>query len=130
MPAATVQPVSHDRAVVAWRKISDGRRDRREQLTAFVVRDQQNATFTVLVEEALSDAAESVEVTVAQRVRQRQHLQRTGHALDFGIKHEADIAYRFDNALRGVLAVLLLDGGHDNGRKNDQRQRGSRNQKS
>ena len=50
--------------------------------------------------------------------------------LDFGIKHEADIAYGFDNALRGVLAVLLVVVENDNGRKNDQRQRGSRNQKS
>ena len=78
----------------------------------------------------MGDAAESVEVAVAQRICKRQHLQRTGHALDFGIKHEADIAYRFDNALRGVLAVLLVVVEYDNGRKNDQRQRGSRNQKS
>src|SRR5258705_3667781 len=33
------------------------------------------------------------------------------------IKHEADIAYRFDDALRGVLAVLLLLVGNANGRQ-------------
>ena len=71
----------------------------------------------------------SVEVAVAQRVCQRQHLQRAGHALHFGIEHEADAAHGFEHALRGVLAVLLVIVENDAGRENDQRQRGSRNQK-
>ena len=65
----------------------------------------------------------------AQRIGQRQHLEPAGHALHFGIEHEADAAHGFEHALRGVPAVLLVIVENDAGRENDQRQRGSRHQK-
>ncbi len=52
-----------------------------------------------------------------------------GHALHFGVEHEADAAHGFEHALRRVPAVLFVIVENDAGRKNDQRQRGSRNQK-
>ena len=73
--------------------------------------------------------AKAFEVAVAQRVGQRQHLQPAGHALDFGIEHQADAARGFEHALDGVLAVLLVIVENDDGREDNQRQRGSRDQK-
>ena len=70
-----------------------------------------------------------VEIAVAQRIGQRQHLQRAGHALHFGIEHEADAAHGFEHALGRVPAVLLVIVENDAGREKDQRQRGSRDQK-
>ena len=77
----------------------------------------------------MGDAAESLEVAVAQRVGQRQHLKRAGHALHLGVEHEADAAHGFEHPLGRVLAVLLVVVENDAGRENDQRQRGSRDQK-
>ncbi len=65
-----------------------------------------------------------------QRVGQRQHLEPAGHALHLGIEHEADTADGFDNPQFGVLAVTLVVLENDHGRKNDQRQRRSGDQKS
>ena len=53
-----------------------------------------------------------------------------GHALHLGIEHEADAAHGFEHALRGVPAVLFVIVENDDGRENNQRQRGSRDQKS
>ena len=114
--------------VVAWRQACGVWRERGEHLSAFAVRHQHDAAFAILFEEALRDPAEALEIAVAQRVGQRQHLQRAGHALHLGIEHEADAAHGFEHALRRVLAILLVIVEHDAGRKNDQRQRGSRNQ--
>ena len=75
------------------------------------------------------DAAEAVEVAAAQRVRQREHLQRAGHPLHLRIEHQADAAHGFQHALRRVLAILLVILKNDADRENDQRQRGSRDQK-
>ena len=83
-----------------------------------------------LVEEAAGNPAKRLEIARPQRVGQRQHLQRAGHALHLGVEHETNAAHGFENPLRGVLAVLLVIAEDDDGRKNDQRQRGSRNQKS
>ena len=105
------------------------RRDRGEHLAAFAVRHQHDAAFAILVEEALGDAAESLEIPVAQCICQRQHLQRAGHPLHLGIEHEADAANGFEHPLRRVLPVLLVIVVDDAGRENDQRQRGSRDQK-
>ena len=52
-----------------------------------------------------------------------------GHALHFGIEHQADAAHGLTDALRRVPAVLLVVVENDAGRENDQRQRGSRDQK-
>ena len=105
------------------------RRDRGEQLTAVAVGDQHHAVLAVLIEEAERDAAKVVEVAVAQRVGQREHLQAAGHALHLGVEHEADRAHRLEHALGRVLAVLLVIVKDDAGREHDQRQRGSRYQK-
>ena len=83
-----------------------------------------------MLEKARSDAAKAVEVAVTQRVGERQHLEPARHALNLGIEHEADTAYGFENALRGVLAVVFVVFEDDDGRKNNQRQRGSGDQKS
>ena len=106
------------------------RRDRGKQFAAVAVRHQHHAVLAVLVEKARGDAAEAVEIAVAQRIGQRQHLQPAGHALHLGVEHQADAAHGFDHALRGIGAVLLVIIENDDGRKNDQRQRGSRDQKS
>jgi hypothetical protein len=82
-----------------------------------------------LIEKAGSDAAKAVEVAGTQRIGQRQHLQAAGHALHFGVQHQANAANRLEHALRRVLAVLLVIMKNDAGRENDQRQRGSRDQK-
>ena len=77
-------------------------------------------------------AAELIEhhaLAIAQRVRQRQNLQRTGHALHFGIEHQANAADGFPDPLVRVAAVLLVIIVNDAGREKDQRQRGSRDQK-
>ena len=76
----------------------------------------------------MRDAAEAVEIAVAQRVGQRQHLQPAGHPLHLGVEHETNAAHGFEHALRRVLAVLLVIIENDAGRENDQRQRGSRDQ--
>ena len=72
----------------------------------------------------------SVEVAAAQRVGERQHLEPAGHPLNLGIEHETDAAHGFEDALGGVPAVLLVVVENDDGRENNQRQRGSRDQKS
>ena len=105
------------------------RRDRGEQLAALAVGHQHDAVLAVLLEKAGRDAAETVEIAVAQRVGQRQHLQAAGHALHLGVEHEANAAHGLEHALRGVLAVLLVVVENDDGRENNQRQRGSRDQK-
>src|SRR5260370_19266068 len=76
-----------------------------------------NLSRSVLL--ALGHAAESLEIAVPKRVRQRQHLQRAGHALHFGVKHEANTADGFENAPRSFPAVLFVIVEHDDGRKND-----------
>ena len=104
-------------------------RDRGEHLAAFAVRHQHDAAFAVLVEEALAMRRNPVEIPVAQCICQRQHLQRAGHPLHLGIEHEANAAHGFEHPLGRVLPVLLVIVVDDAGRENDQRQRGSRDQK-
>jgi hypothetical protein len=56
------------RAIVArWQACGVGG-DRGKQLAAFAVGHQHHATLAILVEEALGDAAESLEVAIAQRI--------------------------------------------------------------
>jgi hypothetical protein len=83
-----------------------------------------------LVEKAQGDASKILEVAGAQRVGERQHLESARHALYLGVEHEANTAHGFENALRSVLTVLFIVSENDAGRENNQRQRGSRNQKS
>ena len=75
------------------------------------------------------DAAKSGEIAVAQGIRQRQHLQRAGHALHLGIQHQANAAHVLEHALGGVPAVLFVIIVNDSDREKDQRQRGARDQK-
>ena len=96
----------------------------------FAVRHQQHALLAILVEETRSDTAKTFEVAVAQGVGERQNLEPAGHSLNLGIEHETDAARGFEHALGRFLAVLLVIIENDDGRKNNQRQRGSRNQKS
>jgi hypothetical protein len=79
---------------------------------------------------ATRTTAEIVEVAVAQRIGQRQHLQPAGHPLHFGIEHQADAAHRFQHPLGRVLAVLLVILKNDANREDDQRQRGPSDQES
>ncbi|MGY4458902.1 hypothetical protein ACVWYI_002862 [Bradyrhizobium sp. LB13.1] len=83
-----------------------------------------------MVDEAERDAAEVLEVVVAQRIRQRKDLQAAGHPLHLGVQHEAHAAYVLQHAAGRVVPVLLVivDGNTD--RKDDQRQHRSRDQKS
>jgi len=64
--------------------------------------------------------AERFEIALAQRVGQRQHLQRTRHALHLGIEHEADAAHGFEDAQGRLLAVLLIVAEDDAGGEQDQ----------
>ena len=121
---------SDDGAVIAQWKARGVRGQRGEYLAAFAVRHQHEAAFAILVEETGGNPAKSFEVAVAQRVGQGQYLQRTGHALNLGIEHQADTAHGIENALRRFLSILFVIVENDDGRKNNQRQRGSRDQKS
>ena len=82
-----------------------------------------------MVEKTRGDAAKALEVAAAERVGERQHPEPAGHALHLGVKHETDAAHGFEDALRSVLAVLLVVVENNDGRKDNQRQRGSRDQK-
>ena len=105
------------------------RRDRREHLLSVTIGHQHDPAFAVLVEEAPRDPAEALEIPVTQRIGQRQHLQRAGHAQHLGIEDEADAADGFQHPLGRVLPVLLVIVVDHAGCENDQRQRGSRDQK-
>src|SRR5471032_524731 len=120
----------HDFAIVAQRQVGAVRRRRGEQLATFAVRYQQHTLLAILLEETRSDAAKAFEVAVAQGVGERQNRESAGHSLNLGIEHETDTARGFEHALGRSLAVLLVIIENDDGRKNNQRQRGSRNQKS
>ena len=115
--------------IVAQRQASGICRDRGENLPPAALRDQHDAALAILIEKALGDPPESLEIAVAQRVGQRQHLQRPGHALHLGVEHEADAAHVLEHALGRVPPVLLVVVEDDAGREHDQRQRGSRHQK-
>ena len=93
------------------------------------VRHQDDAALAVLVKEPLGNPAEALEIAVPHGIRQRQHLQRSRHALHLGVEHEANAANRFKDPLRRVLPVLLVVMVDDAGSENNQRQRGSRDQK-
>ena len=71
----------------------------------------------------------SLEIAIAQRVGQRQDLERAGHALHLRVEHETDAAHGFQHPLGGVLAILFVVVENDAGRENDQRQRSPRHQK-
>src|ERR1700687_1575245 len=120
----------HDRAAVAQREPSGVRRDRGKQRPTFAVSHQHDAILAILVEKTRSNASKVFEVAAAQRLRERQHLKPACHALTLGIEHEADTADGFENALRRILAFLLVVVEDDAGRENNQRQRGRRDQKS
>ena len=68
---------------------------------------------------------DALEVAVAQRIGQRQHLQAARHALDFGIQHQANAAHCVQHALRRILPILLVIMKNDPASEDDQRQRGS-----
>ena len=70
-----------------------------------------------------------IEIPLAQRIGQRQHLERAGDALHLQVEHEANAADGFEHPLGRVLPVLFVIVVDDAGRENDQRQRGSRDQK-
>jgi hypothetical protein len=92
-------------------------------------RPSRFATSTT-VEKAGRNATEIFELAVAECVGERQHLEPAGHALNLGVKHEADAVHGFEHALRCIPAVLLVVVENEHRRENDQRQRGSRDQKS
>ncbi len=119
--------LDHGEVVARWQACGV-RRERGEHLAAFAVRHQHDAAFAILVEEALGDAAKSLEIPIAQRVCQRQHLERAGDPLHLRVEYEANAAYGFEHPLGRVLAVLLVIVVDEAGRENDQRQRGSRDQ--
>ncbi len=99
-------------------------------MAAFPVRHQHDAIRAVLVEKAGGNATEILEIAVAERVGERQHLQPAGHALNLGVQHEADAVHGFEHALRRIPSVLLVVVENEDCRENDQRQGGSRDQKS
>jgi hypothetical protein len=99
-------------------------------LAAFAVGHQHDAIRAVLVEKAGCNSTEIVEVAVAERVGERQHLEPSGHALHLGIEHEADAAHGFENALRSIFSVLLVVVENEDRGEHNQRQRGSRDQQS
>ena len=99
-------------------------------MAAFAVGHQHDAIRAVLVEKAGCHSTEALEVAVAERAGERQHLEPAGHALHLGIEHEANAAHGFEDALRSILAVLLIVIENENGGENNQRQRGSRDQQS
>ena len=80
-------------------------------------------------EKARRDAPEVIEVAVAQRVCQRQNLKAPRHALHLGVQHEANAAYRFQHAPRRILAILQMVVENQDGREENEWQRGPRDQK-
>ena len=56
-------------------------------------------------------------------------MERAGDPLHLRVEHEANAAHGFEHPLGRVLAVLLVIVVDDAGRENNQRQRGSRDQK-
>jgi hypothetical protein len=97
---------------------------------AVAVGHKHRSILAVLVEKARADLPKSFELKfgLAQRIGQRQHLEAAGHALHLGIQLEADAAHSLENALRGVLTVLLVVIENEAGREEDQWQRRSRDQ--
>jgi hypothetical protein len=96
---------------------------------AVAVRDEDQAVLAVLLEKARGHAAKAVEVTVAQCVRECQHLQPSGHASDLGIERETNAAHSFQHALVRLLAGLGIVMEDDAAREEDHRQRGPSDQK-
>jgi hypothetical protein len=82
-----------------------------------------------LIKKARRHVAEIGEITGAQRVGQRQHLQPSGHAPHLGIEREAKTARGLQHPLRCFLAVLFVIVENNAGREDDQRQHGARDQK-
>ncbi|MGY3364575.1 hypothetical protein ACVWZL_001700 [Bradyrhizobium sp. GM2.4] len=116
--------------MTAWRQACGVLGRGGKQQPALAIGDQHEAAFAVLVDEAERDAAEALEVVVAQRIRQCKHLQAAGHPLHLGVQHEAHAAHILQHAAGRVVAVLfvIVDGNAD--REDDQRQHRSRHQKS